>query len=86
MAKTLPDTARLDVLVRTSDPTATWPEGVDCPVQYQADDSASAAVTKAPGDTGGAPGRAVPGEAAATPTPVMAAAAASRTGQRRWLR
>jgi hypothetical protein len=84
-AETRPDTARLVVLVRTSDPTATWPVGVDCPVQYQADDSASAAVTKAPGATGGAPGRAVPGEVAATPRPAMTAAATSRTGHRRWL-
>src|ERR1700728_547474 len=50
---TVPATGRVLVLVRSSDPTATCSEAVDCPVQYQADDSAAVALTMAPGAGGG---------------------------------
>src|ERR1700727_569479 len=49
----VPSTGCVLVLVRSTDPTATCSEAVDCPVQYQADDSAEVALTMAPGAGGG---------------------------------
>ena len=71
------------VLVRTREPGAV-PDAVFGPVQYQAEDSASGALTSAPGawdepaDAGGPP-RA----AAATAMPAITNATTSTTSQRR---
>ena len=45
----VPLTARAEVLVRSTEPTALGAFWVDCPVQYQADDSASVDATNEPG-------------------------------------
>ena len=77
-----PVTCLAVVLVRTRKP-GEIPEPVDCPVQYQADDSASGASTSALGVTGAPAGAGVLWVPAATPTPTTAARTTSSTRQRR---
>ena len=59
----VPVTVRVPVLVRTTEPGASCPAAVVCPVQYQADDSASGAPTRERRRRRRAAGRALPGRA-----------------------
>jgi hypothetical protein len=80
----VPETGPLDVLVRTRRPGDT-PEAVDCPVQYQADDSASGAGTSAPGAAGAPSGAAVPRVLLPMPTPASTSTTRASTRHRRSL-
>ena len=60
-ASIVPTTERAPVLVRTTEPGASSPAAVDCPVQYHAEDSAPGAPTRAAGAAGGPPGELFPG-------------------------
>jgi hypothetical protein len=75
-------TARVAELESTSRPAAAF-ELVVCPVQYQADDSASGALTSDAGVGGVAAGLCDPRVPTKTATPTMTAATTTRTGQRR---
>ena len=82
-ASMVPDTEREPVLVKITEPGASCPAAVDWPVQYHAEDSASAALTAAADAGGGPPGEALPGERPATASPTSTAATSVSTSHRR---
>ncbi len=79
----VPETLRSPVFVRTTKPGASWPDAVVCPVQYQAEDSASGAPSMAAGVTGGPPAALLPGERAAKAKPTITAMTTTITTHRR---
>src|ERR1019366_2738936 len=80
----VPVTAPFPVFVRTSEPGASWPAAVVCPVQYHADDSASGAPAMAAGLRGGPPVTLFPRGRAATPTPTNTASTTTIATHLRW--
>ena len=75
-------TARVVALDSTRKPGA-GPEGIVCPVQYQAEDSASGALTSAAGVADAGAGLDDPRVPRPTAAPTMTAATTRSTGQRR---